>query len=50
MKAEYKCLKCGYQYKGFPGPTQCPKYNHLYIKWLNFEDMKKKWDKSKTKG
>ncbi len=47
MKAKYKCLKCGYQYKSPPGPTQCPKCNHLYIKWLNFEDMRKQWNANK---
>ena len=47
MKAKYKCLKCKYEYQELSGPTQCPKCNHLYIKWLNFEEMKKKWNVNK---
>jgi rubrerythrin len=43
MEAEYKCLKCGYKYLSEPGPTQCPKCGHLYVKWLNFEEMHKMW-------
>jgi rubrerythrin len=36
MLAEYECLKCGFLYESFPGPTQCPRCNHLYIKWHNY--------------
>ena len=43
--AEFKCLKCDYEYKDKPGPTQCPKCGHLYAKWLNYEDLAKKWKK-----
>jgi rubrerythrin len=38
MLAEFKCLKCGYEYKDKPGPTICPKCSHLYVKWVNYED------------
>lgn len=37
MKAEYKCLKCDYEYIDEPGPTICPKCFHLYVKWVNYE-------------
>lgn len=40
----YKCLKCGYEWEQLPAPTQCPKCNHLYVKWLNYEQLRKMWD------
>lgn len=40
--AIYKCLKCGHNYTGKPGPTICPICNHVYIKWVNYDDIKKK--------
>ena len=43
--AEYKCCKCDYEYNGKPGPTQCPRCSHLYVKWINFEELRKKWNK-----
>lgn len=39
MYAKFKCLKCGYKYLSKPGPTKCPKCNHLYVKWINYEEM-----------
>jgi len=42
MKAKYKCIKCLYEWEEeLKGPTQCPKCGHLYVKWLNYEEMKK---------
>ena len=41
MKCEYKCLKCGYEWSGKPGPTQCLLCNHLYVKWVNYEQWRK---------
>ena len=45
MKAQFKCLKCNYCYEDIP--TQCPKCYHLYVKWVNYEEMKTKlgWSK-----
>jgi len=40
--AKFKCLKCGYLYEDKPGPTQCPKCRHLWVKWLNYEEMRTK--------
>ena len=41
MKAEFKCLKCGYEYKDEPGPTVCRRCGHLYVKWLNYNEMER---------
>ena len=41
MKAKYKCLGCNYEYEGEPGPTECPKCDHLYVKWVNYEEWRK---------
>ena len=47
--ATFKCLRCGYQWSNIPGPTECPYCNHLYVKWLNYEEMRKEWDKEKSR-
>lgn len=39
MLAKFKCLKCNYFYEDRPRPTQCPKCGHLYVKWLNYDEM-----------
>jgi len=44
MKAKFKCLKCGVEWESGPGPTQCFHCGHLYVKWLNYEEMRKYWD------
>ena len=35
-KAEYKCMKCEYQYTSDPGPTTCPHCGSLYVEWTNY--------------
>ena len=35
--AKYKCLKCFYEYEDKAGPTKCPRCEHLYVEWLNYE-------------
>ncbi len=47
--AEFICLKCKYRWKSDPGPTQCPKCNHDYVKWVNYELMRKEWDLKKER-
>ena len=44
--AHFQCLSCLYSWKSNPGPTQCPVCKHDYVKWLNYEDMRKEWDKN----
>ena len=47
VAAHYRCLseKCGHEYLGAPGPQQrpdgggCPKCGHLYLKWVNCNQM-----------
>lgn len=40
MQAEYKCMRCKFEYEDSPGLTQCPKCNHLYIEWINHEQYR----------
>ena len=47
--AKFKCLKCGHGWKDKPGPTQCPKCGHLFVKWVNYEMLANGW-RSKYKG
>jgi len=46
MKAEFQCLSCKHQWEDKPGPIECPKCNHIYVKWLNYKKMEKelKWE------
>lgn len=46
MLAKFKCLKCLLWWKSKPGPTQCPVCGHLYVKWENYEEMRKEWNKN----
>jgi len=45
MLAKFKCLECDCHWQSYPGPTQCPKCAHLYVKWINYEEMRKEWIK-----
>ena len=41
--SKFKCLKCGHDWKDMTGPTQCPVCGHLYVKWVNYEQLAKGW-------
>ena len=45
MIGKFKCLGCGHYWEGSPEPDPCPKCNHDYVKWLNYEEMRKEWNK-----
>lgn len=37
-KAHYRCLGCGLEYWGKPGPQKdCVMCSSVYFKWLNYE-------------
>jgi len=40
-EAEYKCLKCGFEFCGNPGPTICKACGYNYVKWINYETWRK---------
>ena len=41
MRSKYQCQKCEHKWEeANPGPTECPKCGHLYVDWLNFQEMK----------
>ena len=37
--AKYRCRKCKHEYECLAGPTQCPLCQHMYVDWLNYEEM-----------
>lgn len=40
--AEYKCLGCEAEFSETPNSsTKCPKCGHLYVKWVNFDELRK---------
>lgn len=38
MNAKFRCLKCKHKWESDPGPTQCPRCGHLWVKWTNYEE------------
>lgn len=53
MRAIYRCLnpRCGMTWESKPGPVQCHICGHLYVKWMNYENLRKLWDiKEKIKN
>lgn len=32
-------MKCGYYYEDETGATACKKCGHIYVEWLNWEDI-----------
>ena len=49
MKAKHKCLKCNFYWESEPGPTDCPMCGHKYVKWLNYEEMREKWNEERER-
>jgi len=47
MKAKFKCLKCNYQWESKPGPTDCLRCGHKYVKWLNYDELREIWNKER---
>jgi hypothetical protein len=44
IPAIYECCKCGHKYILGPGPqSPCYKCGSLYLKWLNYEKLNKKY-------
>ena len=41
--AKYECVKCGFQWVQPPDQVTCPKCKHLYIKWLNYDELNEKY-------
>jgi len=39
MLAKYMCLKCGHEWEQKPKAVTCQKCEHLYVKWLNYDEM-----------
>lgn len=50
MYANFKCLRCDFFWESEPGPTQCPVCGHLYVKWLNYEEMRRNWDEEEKRN
>lgn len=44
MFAVYKCLRCGKEWEQIAAPTQCPHCDFMYVKWVNYEQLRKMWD------
>lgn len=39
MIAKYKCMKCKYRWEGKAGPIICPRCSHVYIRWINVQEI-----------
>ena len=41
---KYKGLKCGYEFELTPNrQASCIKCGHLYVKWVNYEELNRKY-------
>lgn len=47
LYADFRCLKCNFQWSQKPAQVICPKCSHLYIKWENYEECEKEFKKTK---
>lgn len=43
MEAIYACTECGNKWKFLPGPTQCPECYCIWVEWLNYDELNKKY-------
>ncbi len=41
LDCRFKCLKCGHRWWDKPGPTQCPRCKHIWVKWVNYDQWRK---------
>ncbi len=48
MLAKFMCLRCGCTWENIPGPTQCSICDHIYVKWINYEEMREIWNKGRN--
>ena len=49
--AEFRCLSCNFEWKCQPQSVECPKCEHIYVLWTNFDsdfDTKNKTKKGKV--
>lgn len=37
--AKFKCMACEYQFETRPGPLNCFKCGHIFVEWLNWEEV-----------
>ncbi len=42
----FRCLKCGFEWKNelLPFGTTCFRCTYKYVKWLNYDQLREKWD------
>jgi rubrerythrin len=51
MKAKNRCLRCNSHWEGTHGSdTKCPYCGHLYVKWENYEEMRKVWNEERRRS
>lgn len=48
LLAKFKCEKCGFEFEIPQFATTCILCNNKYVKWLNYEKIRKKLDKEKN--
>lgn len=47
-QAHYECVRCKHKFvvaqgSGHNNPKQCPKCQHLWVKWLDYEELKQRF-------
>lgn len=48
LLAEYQCLNpmCNHKWEMPTKPADCPICGHHYVKWINYEEMRKFWNRN----
>lgn len=41
--AELQCLACGRAWTAKAGSANCPKCQHVYVKWVNYEALMERY-------
>ena len=37
---KFKCSHCEHEFEEEIGPVRCPQCGHIYVTWLNYEELR----------
>ncbi len=48
--AQYRCMKCGHEWREKRTQVECRSCGHLYVEWVNFQEVRERGFKDKETG